>query len=165
VGGGFFSGFAALAASEAWMFFGEGNGAASLEQMLARIGRYRRTPIAPGEDPVVGCVLIRAVRFFSPDQSIPPPPGFAPNIVQGKGYDLGSEHAPYFGDLMQRLLGIAVEIDPSRPWHRQGRCSAIPVCRCGGWDSRRSRRLAAASCHQSRLVRLCAGPAMGATRR
>ena len=52
VGGGFYSDFAAMAASEAWALFGEGNGAASLEQLLARIGRYRRTPIAPGEDPV-----------------------------------------------------------------------------------------------------------------
>jgi hypothetical protein len=53
-----------MTASEAWMLFGEGNGAARLEQMLARIGRYRRTPIAPGEDPVIGCVFIRDVCFF-----------------------------------------------------------------------------------------------------
>jgi len=30
-----------MMASEAWALFGEGNGAASLEQLLARIGRYR----------------------------------------------------------------------------------------------------------------------------
>ena len=40
VGGGFYSDFAAMTASEAWALFGEGNGAASPEQMLARIGRY-----------------------------------------------------------------------------------------------------------------------------
>jgi putative restriction endonuclease len=37
VGGGFYSDFAAMTASEAWALFGEGNGAASLGQMLARI--------------------------------------------------------------------------------------------------------------------------------
>ena len=51
VGGGFYSDFAVITASEAWALFGEGNGAPSLEQMLARVGHYRRTPIAPGEDP------------------------------------------------------------------------------------------------------------------
>jgi putative restriction endonuclease len=53
VGGGFYSDFAPMTASEAWTLFGEGNGATSLEQMLARIGRYRRIPIAAGEDPVI----------------------------------------------------------------------------------------------------------------
>jgi putative restriction endonuclease len=84
VGGGFYSDFAAMTASEAWALFGEGNGAASLEQMLARVGRYRRTPIAPGEDPIIGCVFIRDVCFFPSDESAPPPPDFAANIVQGK---------------------------------------------------------------------------------
>ena len=37
VGGGFYSDFAPMTASEAWALFGEGNGAASLEQMLARV--------------------------------------------------------------------------------------------------------------------------------
>ena len=54
VGGGFYSDFAAMTASEAWALFGEGNGAPSLEQMLARVSHYRRTPIAPGEDPTIG---------------------------------------------------------------------------------------------------------------
>jgi hypothetical protein len=44
--------------SEAWELFGEANGAASLEQMRARIGHYRRTPIGVSEDPVIGCLFI-----------------------------------------------------------------------------------------------------------
>lgn len=121
VGGGFYSDFAPMTASEAWALFGEGNGAASLEQMLARIGRYRRNPIAPGEDPVIGCVFIRDVCFFAPDEAAPPPPDFAANIVQGKSYDLSREPAAaYFGDLIQQLLGHTVDIDLAGPWNRQG---------------------------------------------
>jgi putative restriction endonuclease len=84
VGGGFYSDFAPMTASEAWALFGEGNGAASLEQMLARIGRYRRTPIAPGEDPDIGCVFIRDVCFFSPDESAPPPLTFRRTSFRGR---------------------------------------------------------------------------------
>ncbi len=46
VGGGFFSGSVRLPVSEAWEFFGEANGVASVEEMRARIGRYRRRAAA-----------------------------------------------------------------------------------------------------------------------
>jgi putative restriction endonuclease len=50
-----------------------------------------------------------------------PPPGFAPNIVQGKGYDMGDSHVErYFADLMQLVLGKAIDIDFSQPWHAPG---------------------------------------------
>jgi putative restriction endonuclease len=49
VGGGFYSGFAALRVSEAWQFLGEANGAESLSQMRARIGHYRKAPIPPAK--------------------------------------------------------------------------------------------------------------------
>jgi putative restriction endonuclease len=46
---------------------------------------------------------------------------FARNIVQGKSYDLARrEVSQYFGDLLQRVLGVSVEIDLAEPWHRQG---------------------------------------------
>jgi putative restriction endonuclease len=57
VGGGFFGGFAPLRVSEAWDLLGTGNGVASQEAMMRRIAHYRREPIAPGEDPEIGCVL------------------------------------------------------------------------------------------------------------
>ena len=66
VGGGFFSDSARLRVSEAWEFFGEANGVADITEMRARIGRYRHTPIGVGEDPVIGCLFVRDVRFFSP---------------------------------------------------------------------------------------------------
>ena len=121
VGGGFYSDFAPMRLSEAWELFGEANGAASLAQMRARIGHYRRAPIGSSEDPVIGCLFIRDVRFFPADALADPPPGFAPNIVQGKGYELSDAAVwAYFEHLMQLLLGVVIELDFSQPWHRSG---------------------------------------------
>ena len=121
VGGGFFSDSARLRVSEAWEFFGEANGVASIEEMRARIGRYRRAPIGPGEDPVIGCLFVRDVRFFPAGAVADPPPQFAPNIVQGKSYDMADPAvAGYFADILQLTLGATVELDFSQPWHRPG---------------------------------------------
>ena len=67
---GFFSDSARLRVSEAWEFFGEANGVADVTEMRARIGRYRRTPIGVGEDPVIGCLFVRDVRFFPADATL-----------------------------------------------------------------------------------------------
>jgi putative restriction endonuclease len=121
VGGGFYSGFARLRVSEAWEFFGEANGVASLSQMRSRVGHYRRQPIAHDDDPLIGCVFVRDTRFFRSDELADPPPDFAPNIVQGKGYDLATHsQADYFHDLLNRLLGFTIEIDFAETWHRVG---------------------------------------------
>jgi putative restriction endonuclease len=121
VGGGFFSGFAPLHVTEAWDLFGEANGVASLQQMRARVGHYRRAPIGIGDDPVIGCVFVRDTRFFAADASAGPPPGFAPNIVQGKGYELSEQPASsYFEELLSLLLGAPAELDFSESWHRPG---------------------------------------------
>lgn len=121
VGGGFYSGFARLPMSEAWELFGEGNGAESLDQMRARVGRYRKQPIGPDEDPFIGCIFVRDTTFFPEEVSADPPPDFAPNIVQGKGYDLTSgPSVSYFEMLLNRLLGPTIEVDFSQPWHRPG---------------------------------------------
>ena len=121
VGGGFFSDSVRLTVSEAWELFGEANGVATVEQMRARIGRYRRAPIGAGEDPDIGCLFVRDVRFFPDNATVEAPPRFAPNIVQGKSYDLADPAvAPYFADLLHRILGVAAELDFSRPWHRPG---------------------------------------------
>jgi putative restriction endonuclease len=118
VGGGFFSGFAALRLSEAWQFFGEANGAASAADMRRRVGHYRAAPLGPDEDPVIGCVFVRDVVFFGPDAQSAPP-NWAPNIVQGSTFDMEQPSTrPYFDQLMSRMLGIAVEVEG--PWHRAG---------------------------------------------
>lgn len=119
VGGGFYSGFAALRLSEAWQFFGEANGAASVVEMRQRIGTYRKSPLLPEEDPVIGCVFVRDVAFFDRDPE-PAPPGWAANIVQGAGFDTEDLAVrPYFDMLLTRVLGTAIEVDTSG-WHRPG---------------------------------------------
>jgi putative restriction endonuclease len=121
VGGGFFGGAARLPASEAWDLLGLANGAVSLEQMVDRIVHPRREPLAPGEDPVIGCIFIRDVTFFPDDLTFDPPPGFSSNVVQGKTYDMGDErYNRYFGDLMQMVLGVAAGLDLTQPWHGSG---------------------------------------------
>ncbi|QSB16684.1 HNH endonuclease [Natronosporangium hydrolyticum] len=121
VGGGFYSGFVALPVSEAWELYGESNGVSSLAALRRQIAQYRRTPIEPWEDPVIGCVLIRDTRFFEPDYPSDPPPDFAPNLVQGRRYDLAEHPAvEYFSGLITRLLGVRIELDYSEPWHLPG---------------------------------------------
>ena len=121
VGGGFFSDSAQLRVSEAWDLFREANGVADMAEMRARIGHYRREPIGTGEDPIIGCLFVRDVRFFPPGTTAAPPSDFARNIVQGKSYNLAEQAvAPYFGELLRLLLGIQVELDFREPWHRPG---------------------------------------------
>jgi putative restriction endonuclease len=121
VGGGFYSDFVALRLSEAWDLFREANGAPSIEEMRRRIARYRREALSPVDDPEIGCVFVRDVRFFPAGQTADPPPGFASNIVQGKGYELASQPSRlYFADLVSKLLGVTVELDLGQPWHRDG---------------------------------------------
>lgn len=87
VGGGFFTRFVQLPISLAWDAFGEGNGVRSLSEMRERIGKYRRVPIEPTENPTIGCILLAEPFFFAEEHWIPVPLDFSLNIVQGKGYD------------------------------------------------------------------------------
>ncbi len=120
VGGGFYSGFSALRISEAWAFFGDGNGVASLNDMRSAVARYRREPLQPQDDPVIGCVFIRDVAFFD-EAHAEPPTDFAPNLVQGRTYDLTDQATRlYFDLLFTRLLGHQVQLDSESPWHASG---------------------------------------------
>jgi len=119
VGGGIFAAFELLPVSMAWDIYREANGVSTLEEMRALITRYRDEPIRPGEDPVIGCILVRDVTFFSEPDIMVPPPGFASSIMQGKGYELASgPDVSYFTELLARVL--RVEVDDSEPWHRPG---------------------------------------------
>jgi putative restriction endonuclease len=120
VGGGFYSGFASPRVSEAWSLYGEANGTASHAEMRTRVGRYRRVPLGDGMDPVIGCVFVRDAVFFPLDGLAEPPPDFAPNIVQGKSYDLAVQPArDYFEELLRRLLGTLLDPDIAT-WQRPG---------------------------------------------
>jgi putative restriction endonuclease len=88
VGGGIFAAFELLPVSLAWEIYREANGVSSLEEMRALITRYRDEPIRPGDDPFIGCILVRDVTFFPESGVMDAPPRFASSIMQGKGYDL-----------------------------------------------------------------------------
>ena len=70
VGGGFFTRFLPLPLSLAWAAFGEANGARSLEEVRTRIGKYRKHPIGPTEDPHIGCILLGEPFFFEDSEWI-----------------------------------------------------------------------------------------------
>ena len=88
VGGGLFGHFSRIPASLAWAAFGEKNGAATFEEMSARIGKYRREPVAPGADPTIGCILLEQPFFFEREAWIPAPSDWRAPTQQGKTYDL-----------------------------------------------------------------------------
>ncbi len=90
-GGAFFTKFTSLPVSLAWEAFRQGNGARTQGEVRARISRYRRTPIAPGEDPTIGCILLEEPFFWPQEEWIDSSPYFSLNIVSGKAYDTTSE--------------------------------------------------------------------------
>lgn len=118
IGGGYFEGFVKLRVSEAWDFFGEGNGVSSLSEMVRLIGQYRDIPQL--EDPEIGCVLLNDVRFVDQSMRIAAPDDFSKNIVSGKSYAVGGPDANPVIDFFVKNLAVAVEAhDPSRQQPRE----------------------------------------------
>ena len=109
VGGGHFVRYSVLPTSLAWDAFGPKNGVGSLEELNARVRRYRREDTSV--DPVIGCNILAEPFFFPRSAWIAVPTGWAPNIVQGKTYDLE-------GDIGRRP-GIS-ERDRRRSYGREG---------------------------------------------
>jgi len=86
VGGGFVARYDRVPVDLAWEAFEEKNGAFTRDEMIRRIQRYRRMVISPAHDEI-GCWILRSPFFLSEDRWVKPPEDWAPNIVQGKGYD------------------------------------------------------------------------------
>jgi len=89
VGFGLFAAFRRLSVREAWDAFGQANGAASLADVVARVGKYVRTP--PGESLPrshrIGCILLAAPVFLPRELWVPGPADWSDNTVTGKTYD------------------------------------------------------------------------------
>ena len=88
-GFGLFAAFRRLSVREAWDAFGQANGAPTLADVVARIGKYVKTP--PGE-PLprthrIGCILLAAPVFFPREMWVPGPADWSDNTVTGKTYD------------------------------------------------------------------------------
>lgn len=105
VGVGFFAGSAVMKVSEAWRFFGEGNGVTSQAEMRKRIAYYRPSRVDE-VDPEIGCVMLRDVAFLPASAQLPPPSDWSSNIVQGKSYPVeGSSIEGLLQELMLRTEG------------------------------------------------------------
>jgi putative restriction endonuclease len=104
VGGGFFMHSSLLPCSLAWEAFGEKNGADSLDKMRRQIGGYRRSASDPRNDPVIGCIILRSPFFLPESDWIAVPSDWAPNIVQGRTYDLGTSPGRELWDQVSLLL-------------------------------------------------------------
>src|SRR3954471_2658792 len=91
IGGfGLFARFARLPVWRAWDVFGQANGTADEFALLARLQRLSSsTDIAAGLNRVIGCIAVTDAIFFSPDEWVPTPADWSPNIVSYRGYDLG----------------------------------------------------------------------------
>lgn len=111
IGGGYFEGFVKMKVSEAWDFFGEGNGVSSLEEMLRLIGRYRA--INRADDPEIGCILLNDVSFVNDALRVDTPSDFSKNIVVGKSYVIGNDATNPIIDLFVRNLAVAVDLGTS----------------------------------------------------
>jgi len=109
VGGGFFVRYSALPASLAWDAFERKNGVESLDDLIARVRRYRVDDRSV--DPVIGCNVLAEPFFFQRSQWIAVPTTWAANIVQGKTYESDSEEGRrLWGAVQQRIdLGQRVE--------------------------------------------------------
>jgi putative restriction endonuclease len=113
-GGGLFAHSSLLPVSLAWEAFGRKNGAETLEQMRARVEKYRRASSDPRADYTVGCILLEKPFFFDETDWIPVPRDWSRNIVQGKTYDLRAEPGlSLFRRVSERLQRTDVSRDSS----------------------------------------------------
>lgn len=120
VGGGFFVKYEAMPIRWTWDAFGEENGAATFEEMVARIGRYRRERIDIQADKV-GCLVLVEPFFLDESEWIAPPADWAPNIVQGKWLDSEVGEGARIWNQVQLALARRVPMEHAIAEHRYGK--------------------------------------------
>jgi putative restriction endonuclease len=120
VGGAFFVKYEAMPIRWTWDAFGEENGAATFEEMVARIGRYRNGPVDIQADKV-GCLVLVEPFFLDDAEWIAPPADWAPNIVQGKWLDAEVGEGARIWDQVQLALARRVPVEHAVAEHRYGR--------------------------------------------
>jgi putative restriction endonuclease len=111
VGGGFFSQYAEFPMRFAWDAFGEKNGARSLQEMRARVWKYRAGKPVEGNEEVVGCIMLQQPFFFSEPEWIPVS-DWPMQSVQGKTYDaVEGRGAEIWREVQYRLANAAPVLD------------------------------------------------------
>lgn len=104
VGGGVFAYANALPSSLAWAAFGISNGALSLQEMRARIVRYRRAASEDRSDFTIGCRILTQPFFFDEPAWIPVPTSWSRNIVTFKTYSTAEADGAALWDAVQERL-------------------------------------------------------------
>jgi putative restriction endonuclease len=104
VGGGFFTYYTPMSPFLAWKIFGECNGVGSLDDLLERVQKYRGSSRIEVNAHNLGCVILTDPFFFLPDQYIPAPADWKPNIVKGRHYSVEDPiGARLWAEVMLRL--------------------------------------------------------------
>ena len=117
VGGGIFTHAADLPSSLAWEAFGQGNGAASLAEMRARITRYRRD--GSSGDFRIGARVLVEPTFWPEQMWLVPPASFSPQIVSFRRYATSdAEGVALWEAAAERMVATAV--DPAEAAVRYG---------------------------------------------
>lgn len=110
VGGGSYVRYSALPARLAWDAFGRNNGVTDYAMLKQRIERYRGETIKG--DPDIGCNILNGPFFWPESDWIPVPTDWAPNIVQGKGYDMADPAgAALWAAVLERCQPAVAESD------------------------------------------------------
>lgn len=98
-GGGIFVKYIRLPLALAWEYFGEMNGAASLDQLCELLAPHSGTRSVTQE---IGCTILANAFFLPPERWLADPPGWSNNIVRGKGYEFGSPEGSMIWAAMQK---------------------------------------------------------------
>lgn len=111
-GGGFFVTYTSLPTALAWEVFGEKNGASSLADLQALLN-----PLMPKSSLTrdIGCTVLSNIFYLPRDEWIEDPPGWSPNIVRGKGYELDEESGRAIWSRVSPHFMAAAEENPPIP--------------------------------------------------
>jgi putative restriction endonuclease len=120
VGGGFFVKYEAMPVRWTWDAFGEENGAATYDQMVALVQRNRHRTVDAQADQV-GCLVLVEPFFLDESEWIAPPEGWAPNIVQGKWLDSDIGEGARIWDQVQLALARRLPMEHAIAEHRYGK--------------------------------------------
>lgn len=117
VGGGVFAHATDMPSSLAWEAFGQANGAASLEEMRARIAKYRKDGTR-GDFPIGARVLVEPV-FWPEEMWLEPPVSFAGQIVSFKTYSTSDAEGLALWEAAAERMAAAAP-DPAEAAARYG---------------------------------------------
>jgi putative restriction endonuclease len=126
VGGGVFAYANSLPCSLVWEAFGTANGAHSLDEMRARIVKYRPNERNLRRDFPIGCRILTQPFFLDELEWIAVPKSWSPNIVSFKAFDTDQpDGASLWQALQERLTGPSERQGFSEEQRRYGQPTLV----------------------------------------